>query len=458
MEETLKKIIVKIINAQKSTTSIDWLFKTIKNTEVRNYSLDNLKSINFESESEILIVNLVDFDMNNLHYFQNYLSNINYNSLIILTNQKILPELTYLIREGVNKIFVYPEEQYVLRNYIIEIIEKLKLNLSKKLIQSSFEKKFSFSQIIGKSEPFLKFIKDAKNISQSKNVNVLLLGETGTGKELFAKAIHYNSELAEEPFVEINVSAIPETLFESELFGYEKGSFTDAKTSKPGLLEIAEKGTVFLDEIGDLSINLQVKLLRAIENKVIKRIGGVKDIKIQCRFITATNQNLVKLIEEKKFRADLYYRLNVMSIYIPPLRERKEDIILLTEYFIQQFNIKYDKNISGITESAKSLLLDYSWPGNVRELSNVIERAVLLCNRSKIDIDNIQLGTSSILTTMKKNTINLNLEIDNVKVDNVLKELASQVLTLVGGNKSKAAKLLGVSRPKLLKILNEKNN
>lgn len=452
-------MLIKIINTSNKTEPIDWLFKTLKDIVVQNLIYDNIKFDNkYEQKSEVIIFNIDEINFSLIELIKSAISIYNVENLFFSFHHSLSTEISQITRLGVHKIYFYPEEEFLLRNDVADFIQKFRMELEASFAKDRLYKKFSFNNLIGKSPKFLECIEIAKRVSKKGDATILLLGETGTGKELLAKAIHYNSPRANEPFIELNTSAISENLFESELFGYEKGAFTDARVSKPGLLEIAENGTAFLDEIGDLSFKLQVKLLRAIENKVIKRIGGIKDIHINCRIIAATNQNLEKLVDEKKFRADLFYRLKVVSIHLPPLRERVEDIIPLAEHFVALFNKKYDTKIEGLTQKAKRILLQYSWPGNIRELSNVIERAILLSNSNFISENDIQLGQSSILTSMKKNIIEIRVEIDNAKIEKVTYELAKEVLKLVDGNKTQAAKILGISRPSLIKILNEKNS
>ncbi len=450
------KIKIKIINSSKSTENIDWLFKTIKDAIVQNFSLQELLNQSFIiNKNELYILNIDSINFGSIESIRSFVENSNPEIWYIAIHNKLTHQLSPLIRMGVYKIFYLPEEEFILRNNVSEKIDDLKKEYEREILRNNVNKRYSFENLIGGSQKFLECIEIAKRVANKSDTNVLILGETGTGKELLAKAIHYNSPRSGEPFIELNTSAISENLFESELFGYEKGAFTDAKTSKPGLLEIAENGTAFLDEIGDLSFNLQVKLLRAIENKSIKRVGGIKNIKINCRIIAATNQNLEQLVQEKKFRSDLYFRLKVISIHLPPLRERPEDIIPIADHFINEFNRKYDTKIEGLSRKANQILLQYSWPGNIRELSNVIERAVLLSNSNIISERDIHLGTSSILSSMKKNLIELKVEIDKANLTKVTRDLAKEVLKLVDGNKSQAARILGISRPSLLKILNE---
>jgi|YNPMSStandDraft_1061717.scaffolds.fasta_scaffold00890_8 two-component system response regulator AtoC len=453
------KVRITIINTKNTVENIDWLFKTIKDVNLNSIDYnENLSELISKYQNEIFVFNLnyISPELFELLKVISGNETLNIENIFISLSNELSKGLTVLSRLGFTKIYYFPEEEFVLRNDVIERVEQLKAQMESAFNRENFYKRFSFENLVGKSPKFIDCIEIAKKVAKKSESTVLLLGETGTGKELLARAIHYNSNRAEFPFIELNTSAIPENLFESELFGYEKGAFTDAKTSKSGLLEIAENGTIFLDEIGDLNLNLQVKLLRAIENKTIKRVGGLKDIRINCRIIAATNQNLDKLVDEKRFRADLYFRLKVISIHLPPLRERKEDIIPLAEFFINQFNLKYNEKKEGFTQKAKQLLLQYSWPGNVRELSNVIERAILLSPTKVISEKDIQLGSSEILSPMKKNLIELKIEIDKANIERVTYDLAKEVLKLVDGNKTQAAKILGISRPSLIKILNEK--
>ncbi len=451
------KLKITIINVKDKLENIDWLFKTIKDIHLNSIDFsERLLDLISRSQDEIIVFNISSINSNLLDFLNRISEKSSFENIFISLNDASTKCITSLSRLGFTNIYFFPDEKFVLRDDVIQRVEQLQAQIKSRLIRDNFYKKFRFENLIGKSPRFIECIEIAKKVAKKSESTILLLGETGTGKELFARAIHYNSDRAEFPFIELNTTAIAESLFEAELFGYEKGAFTDAKTSKPGLLEISENGSIFLDEIGDLNLNLQVKLLRAIENKTIKRVGGLKDIKINCRIIAATNQNLDKLVDEKRFRADLYYRLKVISLHLPPLRERKEDIIPLAEFFISQFNLKYNESKEGLSQKAKQLLLQYSWPGNIRELSNVIERAVLLSDTKIINEIDIRLGSSEILSPMKKNIIELKIEIDKANIGKVNYELAREVLKLVDGNKTQAAKILGISRPSLIKILNEK--
>jgi transcriptional regulator with PAS, ATPase and Fis domain len=259
-----------------------------------------------------------------------------------------------------------------------------------------------------------------------------------------AQGIHYESLRSDKPFLAINCAAVPATLLESELFGHEKGAFTDAKTTKKGLFELADGGTVFLDEIGDMEMGMQAKLLRFLEERAFRRIGGSRVIEVDVRIISATNKDLLKAIEEKTFRNDLYYRLQVIPIYLPPLRERREDIIPLATYFIENYNREFNKNVTGISKMAEKLLVDYSWPGNIRELKNVIERALILGNDELLMIEHLPLEIVAKTATATTQVFAYKLPPEGVDIEEVERDLIRQALETSDGNQSKAAKKLNL--------------
>jgi len=287
-------------------------------------------------------------------------------------------------------------------------------------------------------------------ISKTQKTSVLIQGESGTGKELAANAIHYQSKRADKPLMKINCSAIPETLLEAELFGYEKGAFTDAKNTKKGLFELADGGTVFLDEIGDMKPLLQSKILRFLETQTFMRVGGEREIKVDVRIIAATNRNLETLVKEESFRKDLYYRLKVMVVEMPPLRDRPEDILLLSNLFIEENNREHAKMIKGFNDDARRLMTQYLWPGNVRELKNVIERAMILTEQEWITPDKLPFelreGERSTLPQREKENPETS---ENYSLEEVEKGHIARVLKRFEGNKSKTSKLLGISRATL---------
>lgn len=306
----------------------------------------------------------------------------------------------------------------------------------------------SFSNIIARSPRMLDIFDTIRKIAEYKTT-VLITGESGSGKELIARAIHFNSPRSNKPFIAINCSAIPETLLESELFGYVKGSFTGANKDKKGLFEEASGGTLFLDEVGDLPLSLQVKLLRAIQEEEIRRVGDTKTLKIDVRLITATLKNLGDEIKKGSFREDLYYRLNVLPIHLPPLRERKEDIPLLAETFLNRFSKEMDKKVKKLSPEALQFLTDYSWPGNVRELENTIERAMVLETEEELRPDSLPDSVRNVEVNPAIRAAASELSIKKMMVI-MEQELIKKALEKTGGNRTWAAKLLEISHRALL--------
>lgn len=299
--------------------------------------------------------------------------------------------------------------------------------------------------IIGESRQIKYLMEVLDKVARSEASTVLVQGESGTGKELVAKWIHYSSNRAEKPFIAINCAAVPATLLESELFGHEKGAFTDAKASKKGLFELADGGTVFLDEIGDMEMGMQAKLLRFLEDRSFRRIGGGRVFTVDVRIISATNKDLKKSIEEKTFRNDLYYRLQVIPIFLPSLRERKEDIIPLANHFINMYNRDFNKKVHGIAGMAERMMIDYSWPGNVRELKNVIERAIILGNDETLLLEHLPLEIVAKASPQGGAPMSaFRLPPEGIDIEEVEKELIRQALEITEWNQSKAAKKLSL--------------
>jgi DNA-binding NtrC family response regulator len=300
--------------------------------------------------------------------------------------------------------------------------------------------------IISESNSMKKLMELIKQVADTR-VTVMVYGETGTGKELAAKALHNLSTRSEKPFIKVNCAAIPETLLESELFGFEKGAFTGAIAKKPGKFELADGGSIFLDEIGDIAPSIQAKLLRVIQEKEFERLGGTITIRADVRIIAATNKNLEELVKLGKFRQDLYYRLNVIPIFLPPLRERKEDIGLLINHFLKKSSAITGKPSKMFSEKALSSLLSYSWPGNVRELENIIERCVVVTPGETIDTGNLPVDISNY--TKNEDSENESVSrLDNI-IDNAEKNIILKTLDECGGNRTKASEKLGISRRSL---------
>ena len=329
-------------------------------------------------------------------------------------------------------------------------LEVTELRREVRAIKQSFESRFGFDKVIGKSDKMMKVVETARMVAESEAETVLIVGESGTGKNVLAQAIHYNSQRAGRPFMEVTCTALPEHLLESELFGHERGAFTDARSMKAGLCELAHKGTLFLDEIGDMPLATQAKLLGFCESRTFRRVGGVKLISVNLRVIAATNQEMENLIREKRFREDLYYRLNVIEIEIPPLRERPEDIALLAHHFVDQLNRKFKKKVRGLDSAAIEAMTNYPWPGNVRELRNVVERAMILTRKEYLDLEDIILKPkASQREAVHAAGAGIILPSQGVAIDDVERELVRQALEKTKGNQTKAAKLLRISRDQL---------
>ncbi len=349
--------------------------------------------------------------------------------------------------EYINKPFSFDEINLLIEN----IKNNINITNEIQLLRRQQREKITFDDIVGQSPVFKQIIQVSKKIARSETSMILLLGESGTGKDLFARAIHNESSRKKNPFITINCSTFPDTLLESEIFGHEKGAFTDALKLKKGLFEIAEGGTVFLDEIGEINLATQVKLLSVLENRTIKRVGGTVDIPVDIRIVAATNQDLKKSIEQKTFREDLYYRLKVFQIDIPPLREHKDDIPLLISYFIAQFNSQFHKNIVGVDRNTAELMLHYQWPGNIRELRNVMERAIILEKDDIIRVENLpyEISNTAPIITNPDTSYIFELPDERISLEDLEKQAILQALQKTGYNQTKASKMLGISRDTL---------
>jgi transcriptional regulator with PAS, ATPase and Fis domain len=288
-----------------------------------------------------------------------------------------------------------------------------------------------------------------RRVAASEATTILLEGENGTGKDLVAKTLHYQSLRQAEPFIAINCAAIPDSLLESELFGYEKGAFTDARAQKRGIFELADRGTLFLDEIGEIPLMLQAKLLRVLEEQSFRRLGGLKDIKLDLRVVAATNKNLREAVKEGAFRQDLYFRLNVIQILIPPLRDRTDDIVPLTKFFVEHYNRKFKRNIEGVSEAAAKLLLTHDWPGNVRELRNAIERAMILEESSLIMPPSLPIAISRPDGSALAVPSSVDIPTDGLSLEDNERSLLARALEKTNGNQTQAARLLRITRDTL---------
>ncbi len=332
--------------------------------------------------------------------------------------------------------------------------EREQLRKENQLLRKEVGKEYSFENIVSKNEQMQKIFDVIRKVSQYKST-VLITGESGTGKELVARALHYNSDRSKNPFIAINCGAIPENLLESELFGHAKGAFTDAIRTKKGLFEEADGGTLFLDEIGELPVQLQVKLLRVLQDGEIRRIGESKPIQIDVRIVAATVKDLSKEVNEGRFREDLFYRLNVLPIHIPPLRERKEDIPLLTRHFIAKYNKAMNKNVADIDHRVLQILVNYKWYGNVRELENTVERAIVLSEKNNIELENLPTEVQHFKEEFPVESLP-DEEYSIKKTSKVLEiNLIKKALNKTKGNHTHAAKLLEISHRALLYKIKE---
>lgn len=376
--------------------------------------------------------------------------------VIVMTAYGSVETAVAAMKEGAFDFITKPFDTDHLLMLIKRAIETQRLHTENILLKEEFASKLGFPRIIGKSEKIANVAQMVQKVATMKTT-VLLLGESGTGKELFARAIHNLSHRRDYPFVPINCAAIPRDLLESELFGHEKGSFTGADAKKLGKFELADKGTIFLDEVGDMDLTIQSKLLRAIEDGEIERVGAVKAIRVDVRIVAASNKDLEKAVEDRKFREDLYYRLNVFPIRIPPLRERREDIPLLVEYFLNKYCLEIKTSIKGVSKEALDMLMNYHWKGNVRELENAIERAVILCDGDTITPEHFVLNRQSVFESAKR----------SLPVKGTLEDVAKEALRIAEtqrivdvlketrGNKSRAAEVLHVSYKTLLTKIKE---
>lgn len=365
--------------------------------------------------------------------------------VIMVTALGVLETAVKAMRMGaydyINKPFNLDELSIIVR----KALETSSLRKEVAQLRSTQSKKYGIDQIIARSRYMQQVLDMVRKVAKSDASTVLIQGESGTGKELIAKAIHYESARQNDPFMAINCAAVPATLLESELLGYEKGAFTDAKSQKKGLFETADGGTIFLDEIGDMEMGMQAKLLRVLEERSFRRVGGTKEIPVDVRIVSATNQDLLRKIEAKEFRNDLYYRLQVIPIYLAPLRERHEDIMPLVEFFIGYFNREFGKSVKGVSKMARKFLEEYSWPGNVRELRNIIERAIILENEEVLMLDHLPRElVSRAGETGSGSPLNFRIPPEGIDIEDIERELIRQSLEMAEGNQSKAAKLLNL--------------
>ena len=419
-----------------------------------------------QSESPDLVLLDVRLpDIGGLEVLDQLKKNGDARAVIMITADPQLDDVKAALKLGaydfVGKPIDFDELQVTVKN----ALEATRLRTEVQSLRGEVRRRRGYHEVVGTSPKMTELMSFVRKVASSEATTILIQGESGTGKDLIAKAIHYESSRQERPFVAINCSAIPETLMEAELFGHEKGAFTDAKQMKKGLFEVADGGSLFLDEIGELSPLLQAKLLRVLEDQVIRRVGGVRDMQVDVRVIAASNRDLEKAEREGQFRQDLYYRLAIIAIFIPPLRERKEDILPLVDFFIERYNRKFKKSVRGITDETRRLLLNHNWPGNVRELKNSIERAMILEDEPLLRPAYLpfSVGESGGLTAFERTSPEdggqkiangrvlprLYIPEGGTSLEEVERSMVELAMRQANGNQTHAARLLDVSRDAL---------
>ena len=419
---------------------------------------DGLEGINYLKEGKIDLV-LTDLTLPHKDGIDVLTASKEENQLrpvIIMTAYGSVETAVEAMKRGAVDFIAKPFDTDHLLMLIKRAIETQRLMTENILLKEEFASKLGLPRIIGKSEKITNVAQIVQRVAPTKTT-VLLIGESGTGKELFARALHNLSNRKEYPFIPINCAAIPRDLLESELFGHEKGSFTSADTKKLGKFELGDRGTIFLDEIGDLDFVLQSKLLRAIETGEIERVGAVKAVHVDVRIVAASNKDLGRAVEEKKFREDLFYRLNVFPIRIPPLRERKEDIPLLVEYFIKKYCLEIKTSLKGISKEALAMLMNCFWKGNIRELENAIERAVILCDGDTIAPEHFIIDRQFGSVLCEKPEL-LEGTLGSISKEATRKAESQRIIDVLGetkGNKTRAAEILQVSYKTLLTKIKE---
>jgi len=400
-------------------------------------AIEKLESSNYD----IVITDIVMPNLDGMKLLEKAIQISPETLIVLMTAYASIETAVSALRKGATDYLLKPIEFDEVIMRVKQLLKQKQLILENKLLKQQIDKRFDFNNIIGQSQSMQEIYAMIKQISTAPT-NVLITGASGTGKELVARAIHNNSNRSDQPFIPVNCGAIPENLYESELFGYKKGSFTGANTDRDGLFKAANTGTLFLDEVGELPESVQVKLLRVLQEKEIRPVGSNTVIKIDVRILAATNKNLYAEVQEKKFREDLYYRLNVIELKLPTLTERKEDIPLLVNHFIKRFNEELNKNIKGIDNEVMRTFLQYEWKGNLRELENMIERAVLLCETDYITIK----ALPPYMHVKNKRTDSFNNLPDNLAevLEIIEKQHITKILKEFDWNRIEAAQRLGI--------------
>ncbi|MBF0457893.1 MAG: sigma-54-dependent Fis family transcriptional regulator [Nitrospirae bacterium] len=425
----------------------------LKRKKLKLFSASSVKETYKILNREPVNIVLSDFNLKNINSL-NFLKKIKTLrpdvEIIFLSERVPLSRAMEAMKAGAYDFYEFPINMKLLMTVIEKAAEKQTLYIEKMKLEKKFKERVNYGNIIGRSKA-MQYVIDIVDSVASKNVNILITGETGTGKEMIANAIHYNSSRALKPYVKVNCAVFNEGILESELFGHEKGAFTGAAARRLGRFELANGGTIFLDEIADLPLGTQIKLLRILQEKEFERVGGNETIKVDVRVIAATNRDLRRLIDEGRFRDDLYYRLNVVKIELPALRERKEDFPLLASYFINKLNEEKGYKIKGISKDAMQTLLSYQWPGNVRELENALESAMALAKKDFIDASYLP---AFLLMSEPEHSDCYRIS-NNLTLSEVERELIRLTLNKTNGNKTAAAKALGIGLRSLHRKIKE---
>ncbi|MBN1521928.1 MAG: sigma-54-dependent Fis family transcriptional regulator [Candidatus Aureabacteria bacterium] len=422
----------------------------------------------FQKENiDLVILDMVLPDIKGLDVLEKMKEMKNDALIIMITGYGGVETAVKAMKKGAYNYRTKPVEPEDLKESVKKAFEAYEFLSSREeveYIRNRQKQDFNPKNIIGKSAQMTEIMDIVQKIAESESSTVLIRGETGTGKELIARAIHYLSSRRDFPFIDVNCTAIPENLLESELFGYEKGAFTDAKQSRKGVFELADGGTLFLDEIGDMSYAMQAKLLRVLQDKTFKKVGGSKNICVNVRIIASTNMDLEKAIRENKFREDLYYRLKVIPLLLPPLRKREDDALIIANYYLKKFNKEFKKAIKGFTADALKLIKSYSWPGNIRELRNVVERGVLLENVERLSAKHLMIHCEDSpfpaaadekelfpeeVTSAGQQENKFELYLDSLTLEEAEKALIRKVLVLNNWNRNAVASAIGINRTTL---------
>ncbi len=427
----------------ESLTSIGYKCTTVTNG---SEGLDIIR----KDRIDVVITDLIMHGMDGMEILKETKEKSPESEVILITGYGTVENAVTAMQKGASTYLLKPINIKQLRAVVDKVVEKQNLVRSNIELHKQLEEKFGFTGIIGNSQQMHRIFNILKQIS-STTATVLIVGESGTGKELIASAIHYNGSRKNHPFVALNSAAISETLLESELFGHEKGAFTGALYQRKGRFEYADNGTLFLDEIGDMPLSTQAKLLRVIEDGRIMRVGSNESIKTDVRIIAATNKDLGELVKEGKFREDLYFRFNVICLRLPPLRERQDDIFLLTDVFIQEFSKKHGKIIEGITPEARKIFFRYNWPGNIRELKNCIESMVVITQNGFLDLNDIP----EHIYKNNKPALPGPVFPVGIPLEEMEKEVIKNTLAYVGGNRGETAKILGIGERTLYRKLDK---